>query len=72
MREVVRYCFEDLGVRRVTAAAAVENAASRHVIESSGLRHWGTERLGTDIHGGRSDLAWYDLLLEEWQASRRP
>jgi RimJ/RimL family protein N-acetyltransferase len=70
MREVVRYCFEDLGVRRVTAAAAVENTASRHVIESSGLRHWGTERLGTEIQGGRSDLAWYDLLLDEWRASR--
>jgi RimJ/RimL family protein N-acetyltransferase len=70
MREVVRYCFEDLGVRRVTAAAAVENAASVHVIESSGLRRWGTERLGTEIHGGRADLAWFDLLIEEWRSSR--
>jgi len=70
MREVVRYCFEDLGVRRVTAAAAVENKASIHVIESSGLRPWGTERLGVEIHGGRSDLGWFDLLVEEWQTSR--
>jgi RimJ/RimL family protein N-acetyltransferase len=70
MREVVRYCFEDLGVRRVTAAAAVENAASLHVIESCGLRRWGTERLGTEIHGGRADLVWFDLLLDEWRTSR--
>jgi RimJ/RimL family protein N-acetyltransferase len=67
MTEVVRYCFEDLGVRRVTAAAAVENTASIHVIESSGLRPWGTERLGVEIHGGRSDMIWFDLLIEEWR-----
>jgi RimJ/RimL family protein N-acetyltransferase len=70
MREVVRYCFEDLGVRRVTAAAAVENKASIHVIESSGLRPWGDERLGIEVHGGRTDLRWFDLLIEEWRTSR--
>jgi RimJ/RimL family protein N-acetyltransferase len=70
MREVVRYCFEDLGIRRVTAAAAVENAASVHVIESCGLRRWGTERLGTEIHGGRADLAWFDLLIGEWRSAQ--
>jgi RimJ/RimL family protein N-acetyltransferase len=70
MREVVRYCFEDLGVRRVAAAAAVENTASLHVVESSGLRPWGVERLGTEVHGGRSDLRWFDLLIEEWRATR--
>ena len=50
------YAFEDLGVRRVTAAAAVDNAASRHVLEAERLRAWGTERLGTDVRGGRADL----------------
>ena len=70
MREVVRYCFDDLGVRRVTAAAALANAASLHVIESNGLRPWGVERLGTQVHGGRADLRWFDLLVEEWRASR--
>lgn len=71
MREVVRYAFEDLGVRRVTAAASVDNAASRHVIESNGLTTWGTERLGIDVHAGRADLVWYDLLIEEWRRLRR-
>jgi RimJ/RimL family protein N-acetyltransferase len=71
MREVVRYTFEDLGVRRVTAAASVDNAASRHVIEANGLTTWGTERLGIDVHAGRADLAWYDLLIEEWRRLRR-
>lgn len=70
MAEVLRYGFEDLGLRRMRAAAAVGNAASRHVIESNGLASWGTERLGAEVHGGRADLAWYDVLLEEWRASR--
>jgi RimJ/RimL family protein N-acetyltransferase len=41
MEALVRYCFEDLGVRRVSAAAATGNAASIHVIESAGLRRLG-------------------------------
>jgi RimJ/RimL family protein N-acetyltransferase len=69
---VVRYAFEDLGVRRVTAGAAVGNTASAHVIRSNGLKPWGTERLGAVVHGGRADLVWYDVLVEEWRDSRRP
>jgi RimJ/RimL family protein N-acetyltransferase len=72
MGEVVRYAFEDLGVRRVMAGAAVDNAASRHVIESNGLTAWGTERLGTVVRGGRADCVFYDMLVEEWRAARRP
>jgi len=68
--EVVRHAFEDVGVRRVAAGAAVENAASRHVIETNGFTGWGTERLGVVVHGGRADLVWYDLLLEEWRTWR--
>ena len=71
MREVVRYAFEDLGVRRVTAGAATENTASRHVIEANGLTAWGTERLGTTVRAGRADIVWYDVLVEEWRRSRR-
>ena len=71
MGEVIRHAFEDLGVRRVMAGAAVDNTASRHVIEANGLRPWGTERLGTVVHGGRADCVFYDVLLEEWQKSRR-
>jgi RimJ/RimL family protein N-acetyltransferase len=68
---VVHHLFEDVGVRRVCAGAAVDNAASRHVIEANGLRQWGVERLGTAVRTGRADLAWYDVLVEEWRESRR-
>ena len=71
MAEVVRYAFENLGVRRVTAGAAVDNEASRHVIEANGLITFGIERLGTVVRGGRADLAWYDLLVEEWRRHSR-
>jgi RimJ/RimL family protein N-acetyltransferase len=67
----VRYAFTDLGVRRVRAAAAVGNDASHHVLLANGLRPWGTERLGAEVHGGRVDLVWYDLMIEEWRDSRR-
>jgi len=64
------YAFDDLGVRRVRAAAAVGNEASHHVLRSNGLVAWGTERMGIEVRGGRADLVWYDLLVEEWRASR--
>jgi RimJ/RimL family protein N-acetyltransferase len=70
MRRVVAYAFEDLGVRRVMAGAAVDNAASRHVIESNGLRPWGTERFGTRVRSGPTDAAFYDVMVEEWRALR--
>ena len=69
MGRVVRHLFEDVGVRRVSAGAAVDNAASRHVIEANGLRQFGVERLGTVVRTGRADIAWYDVLLEEWRGS---
>jgi RimJ/RimL family protein N-acetyltransferase len=71
MGEVMRYAFEELGVRRVMAGAAVDNAASRRVIESNGLTAWGTERLGTVVRSGRADCVFYDVLVEEWRAARR-
>ena len=58
-------------MRRVTAGAAVDNVASRHVIEANGLTLFGTERWGPSSAGGRADIAWYDVLVEEWRASRR-
>jgi RimJ/RimL family protein N-acetyltransferase len=70
MAAVVEHAFDGLGVRRVTAGAAVDNAASRHVIEANGLRAWGTERAGTAVLGGRADIVWYDVLVEEWRAAR--
>ncbi|WP_164519748.1 GNAT family N-acetyltransferase [Nocardioides ferulae] len=70
MRLVTGHVVGELGVRRVTAYAAVDNTASRHVIESAGFRQFGVERLGANVREGRADLALYDLLADEWSSRR--
>ncbi|HEU4811398.1 MAG TPA: GNAT family N-acetyltransferase, partial [Nocardioides sp.] len=62
---VVRYAVEELGVRRVTAFAGVDNVGSRRVIEANGFRQYAVERLGAWVRDGREDMALYDLLAEE-------
>ncbi len=70
-RLVTGWAFENLGVARVRAVAAVDNAASRHVIESAGFTHTGGERLGTNLRTGPADVALYDVLAPEWSAATR-
>lgn len=60
------HLFETLDLLRVTAHAAVANAASRHVIESAGFRQFGVERHGTLIRAGRAHLALYDVTAAQW------
>jgi RimJ/RimL family protein N-acetyltransferase len=67
---VTDHVFATLGVRRVTCYAAVDNRASRGVIEGSGFRQYGVERLGALVRAGRADLAMYDVLAEEWVSPR--
>ena len=66
---VTTWAFAELGVERIRLVAALDNAASRHVIEASGFRQTGEERLGTTLRTGPADVALYDVLAEEW--SRR-
>ncbi|MDP2773068.1 MAG: GNAT family N-acetyltransferase, partial [Nocardioides sp.] len=65
MRVVTDHVLDDLGVRRATAYAAVDNTASRRVIEANGFRQFGVERLGANLRDGRADLVLYELLAEE-------
>ena len=44
LRAAVELAFEALGTWRVWATCAVQNAASRHVLEKAGLRHEGVLR----------------------------
>jgi RimJ/RimL family protein N-acetyltransferase len=70
--ELVRMCFEDLGVRRIHAAAFADHGPSLRIMERLGMRQ--------ENHGVRDslhrDLGWVDgvvyaLLAEEWRVSRR-
>lgn len=65
MGVVTRHVVAELGVARVTAYAAVDNTASRRVIEANGLRQYGVERLGIQLRDGRADMALYDVLAAE-------
>lgn len=68
MTELVRLCFEDLGVRRLTANAFADNAASLRVMERLGMVCEARNRADS-LH---RDLGWVDgvtyaLLREDWE-----
>ena len=69
--ELLRICFDDLGLRRVSADCFAANTASTRLMERVGLRR--------EIHSVRDALhhsgEWMDglgyaLLAEEWRAGR--
>jgi RimJ/RimL family protein N-acetyltransferase len=70
VRELLRHCFEDLGVRRVTANCFLDNDTSWRLMERVGMRR--------ELHAVRDSLhrsgRWLDgvgyaILAEEWSAS---
>jgi len=70
VREVLRICFEDLGLRRVTAECFAANEASWRLMERIGMRR--------EVHTVRDSLhrtdGWLDgfgyaLLADEWRAA---
>jgi RimJ/RimL family protein N-acetyltransferase len=68
----LQHGFETLGLVRIQGYAALGNAASRHALEASGMREAGVERLATVIRPeGRVDAMRYDVLADEWRATRR-
>jgi RimJ/RimL family protein N-acetyltransferase len=67
----LRHGFEALDLLRIQGHAALGNAASRRTLQACGLREAGVARLGTFIRPeGRVDAMKYDVLVEEWRASR--
>jgi RimJ/RimL family protein N-acetyltransferase len=65
--ELVRICFEDLGVRRLTANAFADNAASLRVMERLGMVGEGRFRKES-LHRTRGwvDGITYAMLREDW------
>lgn len=67
VRLAARHAFIDegaggLGLHRLTGFAAVDNTASRHVLEAAGFTQFGTERQAILVRDGWHDCAGYDLL----------
>jgi RimJ/RimL family protein N-acetyltransferase len=67
VRELLRICFDDLGVRRVTASCFADNVASWRLMERVGMRresHTRQDALHRD--GAWLDSMGYALLRDEW------
>lgn len=69
--EVLRLCFDELGLRRVTAECFAENVASWRLMERVGMRREAhTVRDALHRSGVWLDGMAYALLQEEWHARR--
>jgi len=69
--ELLRICFEELGLRRVVAGAFADNIASVRVMEKIGMRIE-ARTLRASLH---RDLGWLDgveaaILVDEWRGKR--
>jgi RimJ/RimL family protein N-acetyltransferase len=70
VRELLRICFDELRLRRVTAACFAENVASWRLMERVGMRRESyTIRESLHRSGGWLDSMTYALLADEWRAS---
>jgi len=67
VRELLRHCFEDLGVRRVHANCFLANEASWRLMERVGMRRE-LHAVRESLHrsGRWLDTVGYALLAEEW------
>jgi len=69
--ELIRVCFEDLGLRRVRADCFADNEASWRLVERVHMRReQHTVRESLHRSGEWLDVLGYALLAEDWQADR--
>jgi len=68
VRELLRHCFQDLGVRRVTANCFLDNDTSWRLMERVGMRRE-THAVRESLHrpGHWLDTVAYALLADEWR-----
>ena len=69
VREELRICFEDLGLRRVIAQLFADNLPSRRLLERLGMRQE-QHTIKDSLHrnGEWLDGMMYALLADEWRA----
>ena len=71
VRELLRLCFEDLGMRRVTASCFAGNEPSWRLMERVGMRREGRfVRETLHRHEGWVDALSYAVLADEWRHGR--
>ena len=69
--ELLRICFEDLGLRRVKALCFADNVASYRIMEKLGMRRE-EYAVRDSLHRTRGwlDGMTYAILADEWRAGR--
>jgi RimJ/RimL family protein N-acetyltransferase len=72
VRELLRYCFQDLGVRRVTGNCFLDNDTSWRLMERVGMRRE-LHAVRESLHrsGRWLDTVGYAMLEEEWSPPLR-
>lgn len=67
--ELIRYGFEDMGLKRITAPCAAVNYGSYRVMERNGMKREGVFRkaLWSSKENEWIDQAWYAILEEEYR-----
>lgn len=70
VRELLRYCFQDIGVRRVTANCFLDNDTSVRLMERVGMRRE-LHAVRESLHrsGRWLDTGGYAILDDEWSPS---
>ena len=68
VRRFIRYCFEEKGLKTVTASYFPGNDASRRVMEKCGMRFWRTSEKEMNYLGVDRDLIYYGIRREEFFA----
>ncbi len=67
---MMRYCFGDLGVRRLEWKCDALNARSRRAADRFGFIFEGIFRQHYIVKGRNRDTAWYSMLDSEWPKAR--
>ena len=70
VRELLRYCFQDLGVRRITANCFLDNDTSLSLMERVGMRRE-LHAVRESLHrsGRWLDTVGYAILEEDWSTT---
>lgn len=68
---MMRYCFDDLGVRRLEWKCDSLNAPSRKAADRFGLTVEGIFRQHYIIKGRNRDTAWFSMLDTEWPKAKK-
>ena len=64
-RALISFCFNEMNLHRIEAGCAVDNVASKKVLENCGFILEGTQRQNLPLKTGWSDNYEYGLLIED-------